>query len=208
MLDNKPPFIIMLPALCLIPLVAFLRVLVGWHPEVSSSWLAGSTPLSAIALCAGVYLPRRWSLVVPLGILLLSDWVIDRHFGVAFFTGAMLVRFVVLALIGGAGSRDWAGSARLGPVLLGTIASATAFYVVSIVLCWLGSRDYAQTLPGLVQALTVGVPGYLPSYYFYRNALVSDLLYSIVFVACMQRSPAVAEHREQLGRNLNLSAVG
>jgi hypothetical protein len=96
-----------LPALCLIPLVALLRVLLGWHiaaGAASFTWLIGCMPLSAVALCAGVYLPRRWSLVVPLGILLISDWIIDVHFGAAFFTGPMLVRYVLLALIGFAGS--------------------------------------------------------------------------------------------------------
>lgn len=183
----------MLPALCLIPLVALLRVLLGWQTEVSSTWLAGCIPLSALALCAGVYLPRRWSLVVPLGILLLSDYIIDRHFGTSFFTGAMLTRYGLLAVIGGLGMSMRASPRLSGPaaILLGTVFCSTLFYVGSIAVTWLGSPSYPQTFAGLEQALTVGLPGYLPSYYFYRNALVSDLLYSIVFVACMRRSAEV-----------------
>ena len=180
----------MLPALCLIPLVALLRVLLGWHTSVTSTWLVGCTPLSAVALCAGVYLPRRWSLVIPLGILLLSDWVIDLHYGASFFTGAMFTRYLLLAAIGlfGIGLRGNPGLARPLAVLSGTVFCSTLFYVVSIAFCWLGSAWYSQTLAGLAQALTVGLPGYLPSYYFYRNALVSDVLYSIVFIACMERA--------------------
>jgi hypothetical protein len=180
----------MLPALCLIPLVAVLRVLLGWHAAVTSTWLAGCIPLSAVALCAGVYLPRRLSLVVPLGILLLSDAMIDWHFGASFLTGAMLTRYVLLALIGGLGMwlRTHPRLVRPAAVLLATVAGSTFFYCVSNACSWLGSPEYPQTLAGLGQALTVGLPGYLPSYYFYRNALVSDLLYSIVFIACMQRA--------------------
>jgi hypothetical protein len=179
-----------LPALCLIPLVALLRVLLGWHVATQPTWLIGCMPLSAVALCAGIFLPRRWSLVVPLGILLISDWIIDLHFGVAFFGGAMLVRYVLLAAIGGGGMyvRLQPGWQRPLPVLLSAAFCATLFYVVSIVFTWAGSPDYAQSLAGLGQALTVGLPGYPPSYYFYRNALVSDLLYSIVFIACMGTS--------------------
>ena len=176
------------PALCLIPLVAFLRVLLGWHATTTgSTWLLGCMPLSAVALCAGVYLPRRWSLVVPLGILLISDWVIDLHFHAAFFTGAMLVRYALLAVIGGGGMflRSHSFRRRPLPVLLASVAAATLFYVVSIVFTWLGSPDYPQSASGLLQALTLGLAGYPPSYYFFRNALVSDLLYSIMFIACV-----------------------
>ena len=180
----------MLPALCLIPLVALLRVLLGWHTGVTSTWLVGCTPLSAVALCAGVYLPRRWSLVVPLGILLLSDWVIDQHFGASFFTGAMFTRYLLLGGIVAFGMwlRRHPREIRPVSILLGTVFCSTLFYCASNALCWFGSTLYPQTWGGLGQALTVGLPGYLPSYYFYRNALVSDLLYSIVFMACVQRS--------------------
>jgi hypothetical protein len=200
----------MLPALCLIPLVAVLRVLLGWHATVTSTWLAGCTPLSAVALCAGVYLPRRLSLVIPLGILLLSDGVIDWHFGASFLTGAMLTRYVLLALVGGAGIwlRARPRLARPGNVLLATVAGATFFYVVSNAVSWLGSTAYPQTLAGLGQALTVGLPGYLPSYYFYRNALVSDLLYSIVFIACMQRAAMPGQRASRRVRGADLAAVG
>jgi hypothetical protein len=198
----------MLPALCLIPLVALLRILLGWHAQVGSTWLVGCTPLSAVALCAGVYFPRRWSLIVPLGILLLSDWVIDRHFGAAFLTGAMVTRYVLLALIGGLGvlMRGRPRLARPAAVLLGTVLCSTVFYVVSNAFSWLGSGAYPQTLAGLAQALSVGLPGYLPSYYFYRNALVSDLLYTIVFITCMGRL-AVPEPARRLS-GAGVTAVG
>jgi hypothetical protein len=200
----------MLPALCLIPLVALLRVLLGWHTEVTSSWLAGFTPVSAVALCAGVYLPKRWSLAVPLGILVLSDWVIDLHFGASFFTGPMFIRYVLLASISiaGMGLRSNPRRARPSAVLLGTVLGATVFYVVSIAFSWLGSSGYPQTPAGLVQALTVGLPGYLPSYYFYRNALVSDLLYSIVFVACMERSRLLEKHATSPAQSVGVAAIG
>jgi hypothetical protein len=186
--NNIP--LMMLPALCLIPLVALLRVLLGWHAGVGSSWLVGATPLSAVALCAGVYLPRRWSLLIPLGILLLSDAVIDAHWGASFFTGAMFTRYLLLAGIGtfGMGLRSQPRLVRPLTVLLGAVMCSTLFYIVSNTFSWLGSASYPQTFAGLVQALTVGLPGYLPAYYFYRNALVSDLLYTIVFVACVERS--------------------
>ena len=175
----------MLPALFLIPLVALFRVFLAWQPAGASTWLAGMSPLSAVALCAGVFLPRRLALVVPLGILLLSDAVIV----------SLLARYLVLALVGlgGMALRRVRGG-RSFPVVLGaTLAGSVFFYVASNALTWLGSTEYPQTLAGLWQALTVGLPGYLPSYVFFRNELVSDSLYSMVFLACVRLTQPTRE---------------
>ncbi len=199
-----------LPALLLIPLVALLRVLLGWHTGVGSTWLVGCMPLSALALSAGVYLPRRWGLAIPLAILLLSDWVIDAHFRASFFTGAMGARYVLLGLIGGIGLCLRREPRLTRPLVIvgSTLLCSTFFYVASNTFSWLGSTLYPQNAAGLSQALTVGLPGYLPSYYFYRNALVSDLLYSIVFVACLGRSAAAIEAVAGHPRKEHIVAVG
>lgn len=182
----------MLPALLLIPLVALFRVLLAWHPAgtFSSTGLPGACPLSAVALCAGLFLPRRLALAVPLGILLLSDVVIDWHYGASFFGSYLVVRYALLALVGGVGLalRQMPGGRGWAVVLGSTVAASTFFYVVTNALTWLGSSLYPQNVGGLWQALTIGLPGYAPSYVFYRNGLVSDLLYSMVFVACVRLS--------------------
>ena len=182
----------MIPALLLIPLVALFRVFLAWQPGGSffSAGLPGACPISAVALCAGLFLPKRLALVVPLTILLLSDVVIDWHYGANFFGAYMVVRYGLLAGIGllGLALRRVQGSRRWLPVLLATMAGSTSFYVATNALTWLGSPQYPQNLGGLWQALTVGLPGYAPSYVFYRNGLVSDLLYSMVFVACVRLS--------------------
>ena len=177
----------MLPALLLIPLVALFRIFLAWQPT-AADWTVGVSPLAAVALCAGVFLPRRLALVVPLGILLVSDLVIDLHYGANFFAASLLDRYALLALIGLGGmalrSAPWGTS--LLAVLGATLAGSVFFYVATNALTWLGSPQYPQTLAGLWQALTVGLPGYLPSYVFFRNELVSDGLYSMVFLACVR----------------------
>ncbi len=190
----------MLPALFLIPLVALFRVFLAWHPAgtFSSSGLPGACPLSAVALCAGLFLPRRLALPVPLGILLLSDVAIDLHYGANFFAFGLLARYALLALIGAAGLvlRRAPGGRGWLTILLATVAGSTLFYVATNTLTWLGASGYAQTFVGWWQALTIGLPGYAPTYVFYRNGLVSDLLYSIVFVACVRLT---AERKSEVG---------
>ena len=183
----------MIPALFLIPLVALFRILMAWNQAGGGayawSWLPGFMPLSAVALCAGVFLPRRLALAIPLGILLCSDAIIDAHYGAHFFAVGTLVNYALLALVGLGGMslrRATVRTARLAPVLGSTLAASVLFYVASNTLAWLGSPAYPQTAAGLWQALTTGLPGYLPSYVFFRNGLVSDGLYSMVFVACVR----------------------
>ena len=184
----------MIPALFLIPLVALFRIFLAWQPVGSPlhpSWMVGFTPLAGVAVCAGMFLPRRLALVIPLGVLLLSDAIIDAHYGPAFhfFSAGTFANYALLALLvlGGMAVRrgpvQTPGFARtLGAALLGSML----FYVASNTLVWLGASAYPQNAAGWLQALTTGLPGYLPSYVFFRNGLVSDALYSMVFVACVR----------------------
>lgn len=177
----------MLPAFLLIPLVALFRIFLAWQPA-ASEWTVGLSPLAAVALCAGMFLPRRLALVVPLGILFLSDLVIDLHYGANFFAASLLARYALLVLIGiGGMALRRAPSGKSAFAVPGaTLAGSVFFYVASNALTWFGSPEYAQTLAGLWQALTVGLPDFPPSYVFFRNELVSDALYSIVFLACVR----------------------
>lgn len=180
----------MFPALLLIPLVALFRIFLAWQPVGGSTWTLGASPLAAVALCGGLFLPRRLALAVPLGILLLSDVVIDAHYGANFFDASLLARYVLLALIGLGGMtlRRAAFPREVGilPTLAATLAGSVFFYVASNTLTWLGSHEYAQNAAGLWQALTVGLPGFPPAWLFFRNELVSDGLYSMVFLACVR----------------------
>lgn len=188
----------MFPALLLIPLVALFRIFLAWQPVGTNTWAAGFSPLSALALCAGLFMPRRWALVFPLGVLLLSDALIDAHYGhYYFFAWGTLANYALLAAIvlgalalRGAG---WFRATGFFGVLGATLAGAVFFYMASNTAVWFRSPEYPQTLGGLVQALTVGIPGYPPSYLFFRNELVSDALYSMVFVACVRLTQPAQE---------------
>ena len=189
----------MFPALLLIPLVVLFRVFLACQPAGGfyNAILPGACPLSALAMCAGMFLPRRLALTVPLSILLLSDVVIDLHYHENFFSAYLLGRYVLLALIG-VGGLTLRGHRGWGPVLGATLAASTLFYVASNALTWIGSTVYPQTFGGLWQALTVGTPGFPPSYVFFRNGLVSDALYSMVFVACVHLARPRAERTGSL----------
>lgn len=47
------------------------------------------------------------------------------------------------------------------------------------------TAHYSLSFSGWFQALTTGLPGFPPTWLFFRNALVSDFLYSGTLLLCM-----------------------
>jgi len=142
------------------------------------------SPLAAIALCGGIYFPRRLAFVVPLAALFVSDLVLNAHYGVALVSTEMLSRYVALALITALGCA-LGNRAHLFTVLSASLCGSVGFYIATNTASWLGSAAYAKTFAGWAQALTTGLPGYPPTWVFFRNTLAGDLVFTALFFACM-----------------------
>ena len=173
-------------ALLLLVVVAFRVVLGATQMNLHElTWLHNFSPLAAIALCGAVYLPRRVAFVFPLAALLLSDLLINARYGVALVTPEMLPRYGALGLIAGLG---WMlrNTPRLGWMLAGSVAGSVMFFLVTNTGSWLAEPRYAKNVAGLIQALTTGLPGVHPTTLeFFRNTLVSDVVFTALFVGCM-----------------------
>ena len=171
----------MIPALILIFVAVVYRVVFGIY-GVSHAWMPNFSPVAAIALCGGLLFPKRLSLIVPLAILFVSDVILNVHFGVALVTWEMAIRYFVLFGIACLGLR-LATSKNVLWFLGGSIVASLAFYLVTNTVSWFTAPEYAKTFAGWIQALTTGVPGYPPTWLFFRNSLLSDLIFTIVFLA-------------------------
>jgi ABC-type Fe3+-siderophore transport system permease subunit len=182
-------------ALVLLAAITLYRLCIGLQTG-HLPWLENFAPVAAVALCGGIYLPRRLAFIVPLGALFISDLFLNRHFHAPLVSPEMISRYVALAASVGIGF-TLRNRARLGTVLPASVLGSFVFYVVTNTSSWLGSPDYAQTYSGWFQALTTGLPGYAPTWTFFRSSLVSDLLFTALFVFCMAatRAPAPAESR-------------
>ena len=170
-------------ALALFAAAVFCRV--GLVFAVGASpLLPNFSPLAAIALCGGIYLSRRLAFVLPLAILFASDLILNAHYGVALVSTEMISRYCAFGCITALG---WAlrEHARFFTVMAGGVAGSLGFYVMTNTASWIDSPAYAKTLAGWVQALTVGTPGYPPTWVFFENTFVSDLLFTALFVASM-----------------------
>ena len=169
-------------ALSLIVISVVYRLL-----AVNIDFLPNVAPLMAIAFCGAIYLPKRWALIVPVGALLISDLALNVHYGVSLLDWSMLVRIACYLLAACLGF--WAAQSKTWPRLIGgSLAGSLIFYIASNTMAWLQEPLYAKTLAGLWQAQTVGLPGYPSSWLFFRNSLISDLAFTVIFVLCMEWS--------------------
>jgi len=183
----------MIPALLLVLSAVVYRITTGLLIHSGATWLSNFAPLAAIALCSAAYFPLKYKFSVPLASLFVSDIVLNFHYGAAILDPLILCRYLALAVVGFIGLSVQNG-ASLKTLLPASIAGSTVFYVITNVFAWLTDPGYVKNFAGMIQSLTVGLPQYsaTPSWMFFRNSLLSDLLFTLLFVVCMSfgRSPA------------------
>jgi hypothetical protein len=176
----------MIPALLLILSAVAYRIVSGLLIYSGATWLSNFAPLAALALCGGAYFPLRLKFTVPLGALFISDLLLNFHYGASLIDPHMLSRYIALALVGlvGLALQNHTSFKTLLPA---SIVGSTIFYFVTNASSWLSDPGYVKSFAGLIQALTVGLPQYsaTPTWMFFRNSVLSDLVFTLLFVICM-----------------------
>ena len=178
----------MIPALLLVICVVAFRVMTGvLIHSGAATWLSNFAPLAAITLCCAAYLPRRFKFALPLSMLFLSDVILNAVYQEPLYHPQIVCRYLVLTLVGliGFALRKRASWKTMLPA---SLAASVIFYAITNTFAWLSDPGYVKNFAGLIQALTVGLPQYgtTPSWMFFRNSLLSDLTFTIVFVLLMR----------------------
>jgi hypothetical protein len=176
----------MIPAFVLILSAVAYRVLIGLFGQTSSIGWLNFAPLAAIALCAAAYFPAKYKFTVPFAALLISDVVLNVHYGFSLLSPFVISHYLGFAIIGCIGLL-LQKRASLKTLLPASLAASVIFYVVTNSVSWIYDPAYAKNLGGWLQALTFGNPAYsaTPTWMFFRNSLLSDLFFTLLFVACM-----------------------
>lgn len=127
---------------------------------------ANFAPIGAIALFAGAYLPKKWAVILPLGIMFITDLFLGLYepmvmlsvyacLAVSFFAGQLLKQHK-----------------NAFNVFFLAIFSSVLFFVVTNFAVWAVSSWYPHTLNGLLLNYYLALP-------FFRNTLFSDIVYTI-----------------------------
>jgi hypothetical protein len=183
----------MFAAFALLLVVVVYRIISGFYGSSDFTWLHNFAPVAAVALCGAVYLPRRVAIALPLLMLLISDVVLNAfHYHQPLLTFDILPRYVALGLISTLGFA-LRGRTQLPGLLGASAAGSLIFYVLTNTGSWLHEPGYTKTAAGWLQAMTSGLPGFPPTWWFYRHTLLSDLCFTLLFYACLRatgRGPA------------------
>jgi hypothetical protein len=145
--------------LCLLGLAVVARLL----PH-----LPNFAPITAIALIAGLYLGKKWSVILPIVGLLLSDIF------VGFYDWRLMA--VVYGSFMSIGIFSWWLKKNPGflKLALTSIWSSIFFFLTTNFAVWAFSAWYPKTLAGLLNCFALALP-------FLRNSFLGDLFYVSVF---------------------------
>jgi hypothetical protein len=162
----------------------------GWRAlAVHSPALSNFAPLMALAYCGAVYFRDKRLWLVPFAALLISDLYLDHYYattyGERWLWPSVLVRaacFAAALPIGRfiAQHKSWVN------LFSGALASSIIFYLATNTDAWIRDPFYVKNAPGWWQAITVGRPEFPPTLFFFRNTLLSDLIFTAVFALAME----------------------
>ena len=145
-------------------LIAGILVLFGVAARLGPH-IPNATPVTAIAFVSSRYVGKRWSILLPGAIVLLSDLAIG------FYDWRILASvygsFVLI------GALSWISRRQRTALSVGlpVIGASLLFFLITNAAVWLFSPWYEKTLTGLFYSYTLGLP-------FLRNMLIGDIVYT------------------------------
>jgi hypothetical protein len=170
-----------LPLVLVIGLLIAFRAIGSAFPET----LPNFQPLAALFFCGALLAPGwrgfaipfgAWAITYPLGIGPVSDLTI-------FVT--TLLSLIAVFFLGKALTHKGVPS-----LLLGSVAAAMLFHLITNGAAWLGDPLYAKTAAGFWQSIWTGPAGSpIPSWVFLRNLAAANLLFTALFALAVFRLP-------------------
>jgi len=127
--------------------------------------LANFSPLLAIPLFSGVYLKKRYAMLLPLTTIIVTDLFLGLHNTILFTWGSiLLISFIGLVI---------KTRKNILTITIGALSSAVLFFIITNFGVWLMGW-YPPTWEGLLYCYKMAIP-------FFRINLLSTLGFSIIF---------------------------
>lgn len=143
-------------------------------------------PIGAMALFGGAYLPKKYSMLMVIGAMLVSDYLLlyinpfspnwinfskfyppqaAFHSTMLFIYGAFSINILIGWLI--------VKHKNIGTVIAGSLAASIQFFLVTNFAVW-AMGAYSRGIEGLMQSYTMGLP-------FFKYTALGDLFYTAMF---------------------------
>lgn len=152
--------------------VSFFLILLGFaarllpHP-------ANFAPIGAIALFAGLYLPKRHAIVAPLVAMFFSDVIIG------FYTWQTMISVYAAFILTGVIGLLIRNRKSFATVVGGTLLGSVFFFIITNAAVWAFDEMYPLTFNGLMQSYAMAIP-------FFKNSVMGDLFYTGVLIGGME----------------------
>ena len=145
----------------------------------------------ALLFCAAFWLPGWMGWVLPLATIIVADILLNIfYYNMPVIVPELVVNWMILGLF--VVLAKWMARHRsYGRVFLGTLIGALLFYLVSNTVSWLVNPAYAKTIAGWIQAVTIGLPGFPPTWVFGLKSLLGTGLFTGLFAGAMKWSEAL-----------------
>ena len=124
------------------------------------------TPILSIALLSGFYIKNKYSILLPIGIMLLSDSILGGN-PMGYWIYASIVSIILLGFFVKNNAKN---------IFINSVLSSMLFFIITNFGVWFAG-GYSFTLVGFVECYVLAIP-------FFRNTLMSTVFFSM-FIYCL-----------------------
>ena len=144
-------------------------------------------PIAAMALFGGVYLNKKYAIVVPIAAMIVADYFIG--FYNIWLMLAVYGSFAIIGIVG-----LWLKNHKTASNIIGaSLTGSVLFFLITNFAMWaiqplMPQAIYPHTLQGLLASYTMGLP-------FFRFTLAGDLFYVGSMFGLMELSIKLSQAR-------------
>ena len=139
-------------------------------------------PIAAMALFGGVYLNKKYAIIIPLAAMFVSDIFLGFHQSMPYVYGS----FALTGFIG-----MWLRNHKsFINILGGTVLASVLFFLITNFGFWLTFSLYPKTFAGQMEAYVMALP-------FFRNTLLGNLFYTGVLFGTYEAVLLIVKTKSQ-----------
>ena len=139
------------------------------------------TPILSIALLSGYYIKNRYSILLPIAIMLFSDIALGGN-PMGYWVYISITLIILLGYFIKNNAKN---------IILNSLLSSLLFFLITNFGVW-ATGGYSYTLYGLIECYTLAIP-------FFKNTLMSTVFFSML-IYCLHYfiNPVLLKYQENV----------